>query len=198
MADLHTIDAIVIGASYGGMESLAEIFRNLSVHFSLPVVIVYHRAKKSDGVFLLDYFSGYTKQTIIEVADNETIHPQHIYLAPADYHILIENKKSISLSVDEPVNHSRPSIDILFQSASFVYQDKVMGIILSGASSDGTDGLCAISRAGGFTIAQDPAQSISPRMPQSAIEKCKINEIANLKRIAELMNLADSYQRNSI
>lgn len=197
MGKIKSIDMIVMGASHGGLEAIAGIFENLSGDFELPVIIVYHRSKQSDHDFFLDYFSRFTALKTLECGDNERIKNGCIYFAPPDYHIMIEDRSKMSLYYDEPVNYSRPSVDILFDSACRVYKNRLMGILLTGANSDGAAGLCSIASEGGLTVVQDPNEAVAPMMPKSALELCKVDAVETLGNIAEIMNLANSYYRES-
>ena len=185
--------AIVIGTSQGGIEALSKLFAGLSKQFMIPLIIVYHRAINSSTDFIKSYFSDYTSLEIIEVSDNEKIKPRHIYFAPAGYHILIEDSNTICVYLDEPVNFSRPSIDVLFESASSVFKNKLIGILLTGANNDGAKGLSRIIHVGGYALVQDPKTAIASTMPQSAIDTCKVDQILPLNKIAEVLNQANRY-----
>jgi len=192
MGNIKSIELIVIGASYGGIEALTVIFRNMSKIFKIPVIVVYHRGKESNSGYLEKYFSEYTTCKIREIEDNESIHQGTIYIAPADYHVLLEDFSSISLVLDDPVNYSRPSIDLLFISAGKIFKNHVMAVLLTGANSDGACGISHIAGNGGYTIVQNPAEALIPVMPQSALDICEVDEIANLDKISEIMNQANS------
>lgn len=151
---------IVIGASLGGTQALQTLLAALPMDFLVPIAIVQHRSAGDDG--LLHYFlqkQSYLPTT--EPEDKEEILAGHIYLAPADYHLLIESNH-FALSTEAPVCHARPSIDVLFTSVAEVYAERVLGIILTGASHDGASGLATIKEHGGFTLVQDPKTAASP------------------------------------
>ena len=122
-----------------------------------------------------------------EVEDGEPIQPGYVYLSPPNYHLMAERKQTLSLSTDSPVNFSRPSIDVLFESASRVYEDKLIGILLTGANKDGSKGLACIHEQGGLTIVQDPNTAESPFMPLAAIEAVKVDYILPEEKIGTLL-----------
>ncbi len=161
--------AIVMGMSAGGMEVLINIFLNLDKSFPLPVIIVQHLhpMHKSE---LPDILRRYTEMEVLEASEKCVVEPGKIYLAPADYHLLVERDATISLSNDEKVNYSRPSIDLLFESAAYVWGDKLIGIIFTGANNDGAEGIKAIKKYGGLTIAENPDTAEYSAMPGSAVD----------------------------
>jgi two-component system, chemotaxis family, protein-glutamate methylesterase/glutaminase len=180
-------DMIVIGCSAGGIEALKLILSEFSDSFKLPIVIVQHRSAQSPAVFL-KYFSEICDLPIIEPEDKEPIQIKTIYFAPANYHLLIGSDKCFNLSVDEAVQFSRPSIDVLFSSAAGVYKNRLVGIVLSGANADGANGLLNIKRSGGLTIAQDPKHAAYSEMPAAAVEICKPDLVLRLKDIKTLIH----------
>jgi two-component system chemotaxis response regulator CheB len=159
----------MIGGSAGSMPVLVALLRQLPSPFPMPVVIVLHRLKNVESELgrLLS-----VRQTIVEPEDKEALLPGSIYLAPQNYHLLIEEDGTFSLDYSEPVNYSRPAIDLSFSSAASVYGSQVLGILLSGANKDGAAGLCRIAAAGGTGIAQDPATAEFSMMPQAALDLC--------------------------
>jgi two-component system chemotaxis response regulator CheB len=174
--------AIVIGTSAGGLYALSALLEPLPANFPLPILIVQHRAK--DQRHLLEDILKQKCRIIIKQADEkEKIEPGTVYIAPPDYHLLVERDLTVSLSSDPLVSYSRPSIDVLFESAAWVYKSLLIGILLTGANSDGSAGLLAIKKAGGLTIAQSPDEAQFPFMPQAAIDRggamkvCTIAEI---------------------
>lgn len=169
MPKKKTYEAIVIGSSMGGMAALSEIMPALPNEFKLPIIVVQHRYADSDE-FLSEYLNKLSAVNIVEAEDKSRIEPGTVYLAPSDYHLLVEHNKTISLSRDLPINFSRPSIDVLFDSAAEVYHDKLIGVILTGANSDGSLGLKKIKEHGGLTIVQNPDTAQASIMPKSAIE----------------------------
>jgi len=176
---------VVIGASAGGMYTINSLLSNLPEGFSLPIVIVQHIAATSDN-YLVEFLNKHTKLTVKEVDEKEFIKKGFVYLAPPNYHILIEEDSSLSLSAEEKVNYSRPSIDVLFLSAADAFKEKIIGIILTGANDDGALGLLEIKRNDGITIVQDPYEAETPTMPSAAI---KIAEPMHILSVADICKL---------
>jgi len=165
----HKYSILLIGGSAGSMPVLVQLLNQLPSPFIVPVVIILHRLKNVESELnkLLS-----VQQTIIEPEDKEIILPGNIYLAPQNYHLLIEEDGTFSLDYAEPVNYSRPAIDLSFSSAASVFGSGVLGILLSGANKDGAAGLCRITAAGGTGIVQDPLTAEFSMMPQAAIDLC--------------------------
>ncbi len=217
-------EIVVVGTSLGGLQALTVLLADLPQSFPLPVVIVQHRHKSSQNR-LTEFLQQQSSLQITEAEDKEPIAPGRIYLAPADYHLLIEspwdwefgvdenyftgwgsaarepidNSKSpigkrgnptFALSTEAPVCHARPSIDVLFESAADAFGEKVIGIILTGASSDGSQGLAKIKAEGGLTFVEEPASALCGTMPASAIANVEVDWILPLSKIAPcLVNL---------
>jgi two-component system chemotaxis response regulator CheB len=175
-------EVIVIGVSAGGLHALAQIIPALPKGYPLAVVIVQHRLNDHND-FLAQYLNNLSELEVKEPQALESILPSHIYVAPAGYHLLIERNKTFSLSVDPPICYSIPSIDVLFQSAALCYQTKLIGLILTGANSDGADGIKAIKEYGGFTIVQEPSTAEVDFMPKAAINNTDVDHIIPLKQI---------------
>lgn len=175
------IELIVIGTSLGGFSALKLILGKLPPAFSVPIAIVQHRHKESQTT-LASYLQPLIPLPIREVEDKDEILPGTIYLAPADYHLLVESNY-FTLTTDEPVCYARPSIDVLFESAADVYRDRVIGVILTGANQDGAQGAAAIKQKGGRVIVQDPATAESSVMPDAAIAATKADAIVPLTAI---------------
>ena len=179
-------EAVVIGVSAGGLAALSGILEGLPVDFSLPLIIIQHRAK-DERTLLEEVLQARCVVRIKQADEKEKIKDSVVYFAPADYHLLIEQDRSFSLTCDEPVNFSRPSIDLLFETASEVYLDKLIGIILTGANSDGAAGIRAIRRRGGFTIAQDPGSASFPAMPRAAIDTGSVQSVLTTEEIKDFL-----------
>ncbi|MBP7485584.1 MAG: chemotaxis protein CheB [Rhodoferax sp.] len=180
---------VVIGASAGGLDALIPLLQGLPANFAAPILIVEH-LHPSDGGDFSNHLSRLTSLKVVEPCDKARIQPGHVYTAPANYHMLVERDDRISLSVDERINWSRPSIDVLFESAAHAWGAAVVGILLSGANSDGAAGLLAIKSAGGHTLAQDPQDASSPTMPRAAIDAGAVDEVLPSNRMAaRLMSL---------
>lgn len=178
--------AVVIGASAGGMEACKEIFRNLTDGFRLPVILVQHIHPRSDAYFV-QYLDKLSRLRVKEAEEKEPVEKGIIYVAPPDYHLMIEDDRTFSLSVDQKVNYSRPSIDILFESAAEVYGDQLIGIILTGANHDGTNGMKKIKSNGGLLIAQDPESAEVAIMPLSVIKQVPVDHILPVNEIAPFL-----------
>jgi len=180
-------DAIVIGTSAGGLDALGIILPILDPGLPVPIIIVQHISASSDS-FIITYFDRICTLTVKEAEEKELLKPGFVYFAPPDYHVLIENDQTISLSNEEKVNYSRPSIDVLFETASWVFKDRLIGIILTGANWDGAVGSELIKKNGGLTIVQDPKTAAVARMPESVIERIKPDYILPLDEIGHLIN----------
>ena len=151
-----TIEAVVIGVSAGGMKALGALLPKLPQRPPYAVIIVQHVREGSDS-FMADYLDRISTIHVMEADEKEIIRPGIAYMAPAGYHLLVEEDRTFSLSADPPVNFARPSIDVLFESAADAFEDRLVGIVLTGASSDGAEGLARIEAAGGgIAVVQDP------------------------------------------
>jgi len=176
-------EIVVVGTSWGGLIALKELVRGLPATFALPVVIVQHRHRQSDNL-LSTLLQDSTPLPVCEIEDKAPIVGGHVHVAPADYHLLIEDGY-FSLSTDEPVRYSRPSIDVTFESVADAYGARSVGVVLTGANADGARGLKRIQDRGGLTFVQLPQTAESPMMPASAAEsvpearQLTISEIAH-------------------
>ena len=169
-------EAVVIGVSAGGLAILSGILKELPADFPLPLIIIQHRAK-NERTLLEEVLQAKCMIRIRQADEKEKITGGVVYFAPSDYHLLIEKDRSFSLSCDEPVNFSRPSIDLLFETAAEVYRNNLVGIILTGNGRDGAAGIRAIRERGGFTIAQDPRNASFPAMPRAAIDTGSVQAV---------------------
>lgn len=179
-------DAIVIGASAGGFAALTAILPRLSAALPQAVVVVQHLHPEG-GEYMVEFLSQHCALPVKEAEDKEPILSGVIYVATAQYHLLIERDRSFSLSVDDKVNYSRPSIDVLFESAATTYGPRLIGVVLTGANADGAAGLAAIKAGGGLTIVQDPATAEVSFMPQAALAGSTVDYILDLAGIARLL-----------
>lgn len=186
IAKRHAVEAVVIGASAGGVHALLTLLSGLPDHFSLPIIAVLHLPKGRDSR-LADVFKQRLGMVVREAADKEAIVPATLYFAGSGYHLLIEMDRTFSLSCEEPVNYSRPSIDVLMDSAADAYGPGLAGVLLTGANFDGAAGLARIKQRGGLTAVQDPAEAQVATMPQAAIRKRKPNLILTLDGIRQLL-----------
>ena len=177
---------IAVGGSAGSLEVILKIVEVLPVTDYLSAIIIVHRKNDGESV-LIDLLAKRTHLRVKEIEDKETILPCHIYIAPADYHVLFENEKMFSLDASEKIHHSRPSIDVSFESVAEVFGEAAIGILLSGANADGAEGMGRIKQAGGFTIVQDPFSAEVDYMPRQALEQMKPDKILNSMEIAEFL-----------
>lgn len=191
-----SFEIIVVGASTGGLKALQVLLSELPMEFSLPMVIVQHRGKDME-TGLCEFLARRSRLPVREPEDKETLLPGHAYLAPRDYHLMIQSG-SFALSTESPVGFARPSIDVLFESAANEYQDRAIGVILTGANHDGARGLAAIKALGGLTMVEDPATATCRVMPDAAINLTKVDWILPLSEMAaglhKLTNNAKRYE----
>ena len=178
---------VVIGGSSGSLEALLVILPQLRSPFPLPIVIVVHRNNTPDNNLAL-VLSQKNHFIIKEADEKEWMQAGIIYLAPPDYHLLMEEDGSLSLDVSEKVNYSRPSIDVSFSSAAGVYKNKLIAVLLSGANADGAAGMVDVKNCGGINIIQDPADAQVPYMPEQALLQATIDHILPASEISDLLN----------
>jgi two-component system chemotaxis response regulator CheB len=175
-------DLVVIGASWGGLHAVGRVLAGVPDEVDLPIVVAQHRHPESVEETLRGLLSAEIGRPVVDVDDKLVIQAGHVYLAPPDYHLLVE-RGSFALSVDERVKFARPSIDVLFQSAADAYGAGVIGIILTGANEDGAAGLAEIKRRGGVAIVQDPAGAARRAMPDAAIAATVADAVLPLEDI---------------
>ena len=185
---MQSAKAIVIGGSAGSVPVLISIIDSLHVDFRIPVIIIIHRQRNVRSEMAEVLSKGKNKKKIIEPCDKEAIADGAIYLAPQNYHLLIEADKTFSLDYSESVHYSRPSIDVTFESAAVVFRDQLVGILLSGANNDGTIGVQEIVNYNGTAIIQDPVTAEYPAMPQHAIKQSKSVLVMNPAGIISFLN----------
>lgn len=175
--------SIVIGASYGGMEAIRNILTKFPESFTIPIIIVLHIGNNTITSFL-SHLNSNTSFLVKEAEEKEIIAPKTVYFAPPNYHLLVENNFSFSLSTDKKINFSRPSIDVLFETAAWTFKDKLTGILLTGSNNDGAIGIKIIKDYGGKTIVENPETAFAKTMPGNAIEMSKPDYILDLDNIA--------------
>ncbi|MCJ8209072.1 chemotaxis protein CheB [Mucilaginibacter sp. RS28] len=173
---------VVIGGSAGSLPVIMFILQHLKPTLRIPVVVVLHRKSDSDSS-LSTLMAHRAKLVVKEADDKDPIIPGMIYLAPPDYHLLVERDKHFSLDDSEKINYSRPSIDVTFESAAEAYGKGTVGILLSGANADGVDGLQVIQEHGGIIAVQDPSSAQVPYMPQAAVNQLKVERILGIQDI---------------
>lgn len=178
-------DLLVIGVSLGGIEALKTVLGGLGADFPVPVAVVQHRHRTSSDA-LVTLLQAHTSLRLCEPDDKEPMRPGTVYFAPAEYHLLAESGW-FELSIGEPVCHSRPSVDVLFESAADALGAGVLGVILTGANADGAAGARCIRDAGGCVVVQDAATAASPRMPEAAIQAGVTDHVVPLDEIAPLL-----------
>lgn len=187
------VDAVVIGGSAGGVEALTALLPALLPRLMPPVFVVLHLPRDKPSV-LAEIFAPKCAVPVREAEDKEAVTPGTIYFAPNNYHLLIDHGPQLSLSADDPVHHSRPSIDVLFESAAEVYNSRLLGIILSGANEDGAAGLAAIHDAGGVTVVQSPETARAPNMALSALKLRPADRVLPLNEIAQILRTLDTLE----
>jgi len=188
-------EAIGIGVSAGGMNALAQIIPVLPKDYPLPIIIIQHRAHSADD-FLAEYMNRNCAIEVKEAKSRAAIEANCVYIGPSGYHLLVERDKTFSLSIDPPVNYVIPSIDVLFQSAAAAYQEKFVGVLLTGANSDGSQGLRAIQDAGGMVVVQDPKTAEVAVMPQAAIDLIAVDHIIALDEIGNFLRALNFRGKN--
>ncbi len=177
---------IVIGGSAGSLQTLFVILKMLPRHFDIPILLVIHRGAAGDSS--LEELLGLKSQLIArEVEEKEPVASGHLYVCPADYHVLVEPDYCFSLDDSEKVHYSRPSLDVSFASFSEVYREKLVGVVLSGANADGADGMAIIQQNGGITIVQLPADATVPYMPEQVLKLIRPDHILNGEQIGQLL-----------
>jgi len=179
-------DLVAIGASWGGLDVLRQILAALPVELDAAVVIAQHRSPDSHRTAFRDLLGAVTHLQVHEASDKDAIRSGTVYIAPPDYHLLVD-PGSVSLSTDEPVLHARPSIDVLFESAAESYRERCVGVVLTGANSDGAGGLARIVELGGAALVQDPAEATRAEMPRAALRAAPTARTASAAEIGPLL-----------
>jgi two-component system chemotaxis response regulator CheB len=179
-----TIELVVIGASAGGVEALGVLLQALPEQFYPPIAIVIH-LPPDRSTSLPQLFAKKCRRPVKEAEDKESLVNGTVYFAPPDYHLLVEPDRSLALSRDEPLHYSRPAIDMLFESAALAYRDSLLGIILTGASKDGADGLKQVRACGGQAWIQQPEEAISRIMPDAAVRIAGFDQLLTLEKISK-------------
>jgi two-component system chemotaxis response regulator CheB len=190
------IDAVVIGASAGGVDALSALLPALPSNTKAAAFIVLHLPRDRPSV-LAELFARKCALPVREAEDKESVAAGTVYFAPSNYHLLLERGPQIALSTDDLVHHSRPSIDVLFESAAHVYGSRLLGIILTGANDDGAAGLAAVHDGGGITVVQQPETARFPRMIMSALKLRPVDLVLPLDRIAALLGTLNQLEVSS-
>jgi two-component system chemotaxis response regulator CheB len=179
-------DLVCIGASWGGLKAIGQVLVDLPVELDLPIAVAQHRHPDSQEGTLAELLQAESGRSVLEVEDKMAIEPDHVYLAPPNYHLLVE-RGSFALSVDERIQYARPSIDVLFETAAHAYGAGVIGIILTGANDDGAHGLARIKKAGGVAVIQDPAGAARRTLPDAAIAATAADAVLPLDAIGKFV-----------
>lgn len=179
--------ALIIGGSAGSLEVLLKILPEVNPNLGFPIVIVVHRKQGVDSL-LRDLLANRTKLNVKEADEKETIKPNTIYIAPSDYHLLIEKNFTFSLDYSEKINYSRPSIDATFQSGADAYKTGLYCLLLSGSNADGVNGLITTHQLGGTTLVQDPDSAQVNYMPMQAIARAKISAVLKIEEMVNFIN----------
>lgn len=177
---------VLLGGSWGGIQASLQILEKLPATYPFPIVLVLHRLRNAEGN-LQHIFKKRLQLGVQEVEDKMPLQPSQVYLAPANYHVLLEKDGTFSLDVSDLENYSRPSIDVTFTSAADVYKAKLVGILLSGASKDGSAGLKYIHDKGGVALVQDPSEAEVSTMPEAAMKLIPGCHVATLDKINEFL-----------
>jgi two-component system chemotaxis response regulator CheB len=176
----------VVGGSWGGLDALGRLLAGLEPS-EMAVVAALHRSATGPEGALVSYLRSRSRLPVAEAEDKQAIEPGHAYLAPADYHLLVEPGR-FALSIDAPVLYSRPSIDVLFESAADAYGDEAAAVVLTGANEDGSSGLREVKRRGGVALVQDPGTAVRAEMPQAAIATGLADHVLAVEDIADRLN----------
>jgi two-component system chemotaxis response regulator CheB len=174
--------AVAIGTSWGGLAALTKLLGALPSDFGIPIVVVQHRGKDSEHL-LVQLLQDATDLAVSEIEDKDSLNPGSVHVAPANYHVLIDDGY-LSLTIEEPVRFSRPSIDVMFNSLADTYQSAAIGVVLTGANEDGARGLARIVQRGGRALVQDPKTAEIPIMPAAAIRAVPTAEVLSLDALA--------------
>jgi two-component system, chemotaxis family, protein-glutamate methylesterase/glutaminase len=175
------IEVVAIGASLGGLHAVQSLLRGISAGFGCSLLIAQHRRADADSR-LRELLASVSKLTVVEPEDRTPIEPNHVYVAPSDYHMLVE-RGVVSLSIDPPVHHARPSIDVLFESVADAYGPACVGVMLTNSNEDGARGIAAIKRAGGKVFVQDPNTAESPIGPRAALAITQVDAVLKLEEL---------------
>ena len=185
-ADLPRIEAIVVGASAGGVEALIKLLGPLRQGFVLPIIIVLHLPEERRSQ-LAEVFARRLQLPVEEATDKQDIQAGTVYFATPGYHLSVEQDRSLSLSLEDRLHHSRPSIDYLFESAADVYGPKLAAVLLTGANQDGARGLAQVKRCGGLTIVQEPSDAQVTTMPLAALKIQQPDHVLPIHGIGRLL-----------
>jgi len=179
-------EVIAIGASWGGLHAVGTLLEGIPVELDQAIVIAQHRSAESTRGVLESLLQHHTDRPVTEPVDKEAIEPRRVYVAPADYHLLVDGSR-FAFSLDARVQFARPSIDVLFESVAEAYRERAIGIVLTGANEDGAAGLAAIKRNGGVGIVQDPTTATKKSMPEAALAAAEADAVLPLEDIGPFL-----------
>lgn len=180
-------EALLIGGSAGSLEVILKLLPGLNPALRFPIILVLHRKPGKDDI-LTNLLAAKTEMKVKEIEEKEVMLPATLYIAPPNYHLLIENDHSFSLDASEKVNFSRPSIDVTFESAAEVFKENLVCLLLSGANSDGTAGLKIVKEFGGMALVQDPATAVVSFMPEAALANVDVDAVLKSNEMSEYIN----------
>lgn len=180
-------DLVAVGASWGGLDALRRLLRALPPELGASVVVAQHRAPESHATAFRDLLGAATRLHVCEASDKERLDDGTVYLAPPDYHLLVDDERTLSLSIDEPVMWARPSIDVLFQSAAEAYRERCAAVVLTGANADGAAGLVRVHELGGAALVQDPELAERAEMPRAALAAVPTAHVGGLESLASTL-----------
>jgi two-component system chemotaxis response regulator CheB len=186
---------VVIGTSWGGLAAVRELFGTIPPEYDIPTVLVQHRHRDSDAL-LARFLQDFTSLAVCEAEDKQPLQAGRVFVAPSNYHTLVE-AGHLALSVDAPVHHSRPSIDVTMTSAADSYGHRAVGVVLTGANDDGTRGLRRIADVGGMAVVQDPQSAESSTMPRAALDAVPTARVFTLARLAQFLGELPSKYRGA-
>ena len=182
---MSTLELVAVGTSRGGVNALTALLAQLPAALPVPIVIVQHRAASPDAALLSQLLQDHTALAVVEADDKMPMTAGTVYLAPPDYHLLVEAPGLLALSTDAPVRSARPSIDVLFESAADAYGCRLLAVLLTGASADGADGLAAVKARGGRAIVEDPETAECRTMPAAGLAATAVDYVLPLRKIGE-------------
>ncbi len=186
IAPADRCEAVAIGGSMGALQVLIELTERAPAALSLPIFVCLHLHASDRGRTAAHLALG-SGMRLVEASDKEAVVPGTIYFAPAEYHLLVERSRTLALSSDEKVNFSRPSIDVLFESAALAYGSGLVALLLSGANADGARGLATVRRCGGTALVQDPSSAPAPMMPQAALDLRAVDRVLSVAAMSTLL-----------
>ncbi len=183
----RALDLVVIGCSWGGLAAMSSLLEALPQDFDVPMVVVQHRGEAPS--VLTELLGRHTVRAVVEPDDKDELRPRHVYVAPPGYHLLVD-RTGFSLATDAPVNYSRPSVDVLFESAAGAFGPRMAAVVLTGANDDGAAGLRQVAAAGGMALVQDPGTAERSAMPAAALAAVPTALVADVPGLAQLLATA--------